>query len=86
MMESDSDLDLGNSAEEVDDDSEDEEDLDDLEKTDELSQKNLSTKSESCNLYTIPEEEEKGSKDSKNDSYISRLELYFKQLAECSNK
>ena len=88
MEDSDSDLDLGNSEDEEDEedyDSEDKEDVDNLEETDELSKKNL-IKSESCNLYTIPEEEEKGSKDSKNDSYISRLELYFKQLAECSNK
>ena len=87
MVDSDSDLDLGNSADEDDEedyDSEDKEDLDDLEKTDELSQKNLITKSECCNLYTIPEEEEMDSKDVKNYSDISRLELYFKQLADCS--
>ena len=86
MVDSDSDLDLGNSADEedVEDyDSEDKEDPYDLEKTDGLKNR-LITESEYCNLYTIPEEEEMDSKDGKNYSDISRLELYFKQLADCS--
>ena len=90
MVDSDSDLDLGNSAEE--DDEEDHEDVEVLPPSDVLAKKNLITKSE-CNignLYTIQEEDEreKVSKDSDRKIYsdISRLELYFKQLAESSNK
>ena len=87
MEDSDSDLDLGNSEDEEDEedyDSEDKKEVDNLEETDELSKENL-IKSESCNLYTIPEEEEMESKDG-NYSVISKLELYFKQLADCYNK
>ena len=87
MEDSDSDLDLGNSEDEEDEedyDSEDKKEVDNLEETDELSKENL-IKSESCNLYTIPEEEEMESKDG-NYSVSYKLELYFKQLADCYNK
>ena len=87
MVDSDSDLDLGNSGDEDDEEDENSEDREDLQPNDEGSaKKNLIRKSECCNLYTIQEEEERDSKDSKSSSDISRLELYFKQLADCTNK
>ena len=88
MVESDSYLDLGNSGDEDDEEDEGSEDKEDLEPTDEVSaKKNLIKKSESCHLYTIQEEEERDSNESsRNYSDISRLELYFRQLSDCSNK
>ena len=88
MVDSDSDLDLGNSADEIEE--EDHQNVEVFQTSDVLSKKNLITKSECSNLYTIQEEDEKEKdskdKDRKKYSDISRLELYFKQLAESSNK